>query len=128
MWRSSVARFVRDEEAVGSNPIIPTKPAQVGFCFQEINMKYIVYILHSKLNGRYYIGHTSNIEKRLLEHNAGLTYSTRNYAPWEVVFQRNFDSKGLAQHIELKIKRMKSRKFIEKLINNEIKDFFFIRP
>ncbi len=25
MWRSPVARFVRDEEAVGSNPITPTK-------------------------------------------------------------------------------------------------------
>lgn len=24
MWRSSVARFVRDEEAEGSNPFIPT--------------------------------------------------------------------------------------------------------
>jgi hypothetical protein len=26
VWRSLVARFVRDEEAVGSNPATPTKP------------------------------------------------------------------------------------------------------
>ena len=29
MWRSLVARFVRDEEAAGSNPVIPTTSEQV---------------------------------------------------------------------------------------------------
>jgi hypothetical protein len=29
MWRSLVARFVRDEEVVGSNPAIPTLPTPV---------------------------------------------------------------------------------------------------
>ena len=29
VWRSLVARFVRDEEAVGSNPATPTKIIQV---------------------------------------------------------------------------------------------------
>ena len=43
VWRSLVARFVRDEEVVGSNPATPTidpslkptswKPHDVGFCF-----------------------------------------------------------------------------------------------
>jgi putative endonuclease len=89
---------------------------------------YTVYILQSKLNGRFYIGHTSNIKKRLLEHNSGLTYSTRNYIPWDLVYKKDFNSKGFAQHIELKIKRMKSRKFIEKLINDEIEDYFFYKP
>ena len=42
VWRSLVARFVRDEEVVGSNPATPTiestlkptswKPHDVGFC------------------------------------------------------------------------------------------------
>ena len=89
---------------------------------------YTVYILQSKKNGRYYIGHTSDLSKRLSEHNNGLTYSTRNLIPWEVVFQKDFDEKGHAQHIELKIKKMKSRIFIEKLIRGEIADDFFERP
>jgi hypothetical protein len=29
VWRSLVARFVRDEEAVGSNPATPTQKPQV---------------------------------------------------------------------------------------------------
>ena len=28
MWHSLVARFVRDEEAAGSNPVIPTRKSQ----------------------------------------------------------------------------------------------------
>ena len=89
---------------------------------------YTVYILQSKKNGRYYIGHTSDLQKRLIEHNNGQTYSTKNHIPWEVVFQKYFNDKGYAQHIELKIKRMKSRIFIENLINNKISDDFFQRP
>jgi len=89
---------------------------------------YTVYILQSIKNGSYYIGHTSDLSKRLSEHNNGFTYSTRNHIPWEVVFQKDFDEKGFAQHIELKIKKMKSRKFIEKLIRGEISNDFFERP
>ena len=30
MWRSLVARFVRDDEAAGSNPVTPTGPEAPG--------------------------------------------------------------------------------------------------
>jgi len=86
---------------------------------------YTVYILQSLKNNRYYVGHTSNIEKRLLQHNSGLTYSTRNHIPWKIVYQKEFNSKSIAQHFELKIKKMKSRQFIEKLIANIIDETFF---
>ncbi len=85
-----------------------------------------VYIIKSLKNGKYYIGHSSNVQKRLSEHNSGETYSTRNFTPWILVFNKEFLSKSFAQHIELKIKRMKSRKFIEKLISNEIDDSFYV--
>ena len=40
MWHSLVARFVRDEEAAGSNPVIPTienkaPPHGGAFCFTQ---------------------------------------------------------------------------------------------
>src|SRR3954454_23455648 len=36
VWRSLVARFVRDEEAVGSNPATPTPKQQVRGRFSKI--------------------------------------------------------------------------------------------
>lgn len=42
---------------------------------------YYVYILKSSLNQRYYVGHTDNLEKRLKQHNAGRTPSTKPYRP-----------------------------------------------
>ena len=86
---------------------------------------YTVYIIQSKINGKYYIGHSSNIDKRLSEHHSGLTKSTKRYMPRELVYTRDFPLKSFAQHIELKIKKMKSRIFIEKLIIGQIDDSFF---
>ena len=101
----------------------------MGFCLYTKyggTKMYTVYIIQSVKTGRYYIGHTVAIQKRLFEHNEGLTCSTRNYRPWHIVYTKIFSTKSMAQHIELKIKRMKSRKFIEKLIANEIDDSFYV--
>ena len=87
---------------------------------------FTVYIIKSLKNDKYYTGHTSDVKKQIVEHNNGMTKSTKSGAPWELVYSRDFPTKSIAQHIELKIKRMKSRKFIEKLIVNDIDESFFI--
>lgn len=86
---------------------------------------YVVYILKSAKTGRFYIGHSKNLSIRLQQHNSGTNKSTATGIPWSVVFTKSFETKSMAQHIELKIKRMKSRAFIEKLINGEIDDSFY---
>ena len=86
---------------------------------------FSVYVLQSEKTGKYYIGYTSNIQQRLSEHNAGKTKSTRPYRPWSLVYYRDSSSKRAARQIELKIKKMKSRIFIDKLIANQIDETFF---
>ena len=44
-------------------------------------MEYFVYVLESEIDGRLYKGQTSDIEKRLTEHNSGKTKSTKGYKP-----------------------------------------------
>jgi len=56
-------------------------------------MPHYAYILYSNTNDRYYIGSTSDIEKRLKRHNAGATPSTKSGKPWKVVYTKQFDSK-----------------------------------
>jgi len=77
---------------------------------------FYTYILQSIKSGRYYIGHTNNIEERLERHNAGKVKATKNKGPWQVVYYEAYEMKPLANSRELYIKSMKSRIFIEKLI------------
>ena len=79
-------------------------------------MKYTVYILKSKRDNSYYIGNTNNLEKRLIRHNKGYNKSTKRKTPWEIVYIEYYDNRQKAIKRELEIKKIKSRKYIEKLI------------
>ena len=46
---------------------------------------WFVYFLQSVNHVFLYIGHTSDLEKRLREHNDGLNQSTKHYRPFELV-------------------------------------------
>jgi putative endonuclease len=79
-------------------------------------MVFFVYILKSKKDGSYYVGHTHDLQLRLIHHNDGWTRSTKSKGPWELVYVEQYASKGEAMRREREIKRKKSRKFIERLI------------
>lgn len=53
---------------------------------------YHVYLLKSKKDDRLYIGYTSDVERRLQAHNAGLVTYTRKYLPWVLVYYESFRS------------------------------------
>ncbi|MGA7721169.1 MAG: GIY-YIG nuclease family protein [Ignavibacteriaceae bacterium] len=79
-------------------------------------MGYFTYILYSEKLNKHYIGHTKNIERRLFEHNSLQSSSTKSGAPWLLVFLKEFSTNSESIKFELKIKSMKSRKFIDELI------------
>ena len=76
---------------------------------------YWVYILKNQ-EGIYYKGYTTDIEKRLDDHNAGLSRYTSNKGPWFIVYSRIFEDKKDALIEEKRIKRL-NIKSIEKLIS-----------
>jgi len=78
---------------------------------------FYVYILKSIKTGRYYIGSTNNIERRLEEHNSGKTKSLRGYLPFELVYKEFYNDRVSAVRRERYIKAQKSRVFIENLMN-----------
>jgi len=84
---------------------------------------YYVYILYSPKANKYYIGHTSNPWKRLEQHLDNTREKfTGSYKDWELraVFAVS-ENKGDADKIERFIKRQKSRKLIEKMLEIDFK-------
>ncbi|MCX5781636.1 MAG: GIY-YIG nuclease family protein [Elusimicrobia bacterium] len=79
---------------------------------------YYLYILKSKRNGRYYIGSTGNLGKRLEEHNRGKTKSTKKFVPYQLEYKETFDTLSEARKREYYIKSQKSSRFVEKLIKS----------
>jgi putative endonuclease len=45
-----------------------------------------VYIIQSVVNHSFYTGMTSDIEKRILEHNSGKGTYTKKFMPWKLVY------------------------------------------
>ena len=76
---------------------------------------YAVYILKS-LKGRYYIGTTNDIYRRLQQHNSGQSNSTAPYKPWEVVRTEKYLTLSEARKRERTLKSKKSVKILEIII------------
>ena len=80
---------------------------------------HFVYILYSESIRKYYIGCSSEPEKRLEFHNSPLNkiWSKRGQ-PWVLKRTFLFPDKTAALQAEKTIKRMKSKVFIEKIVEN----------
>ncbi|OGK63127.1 hypothetical protein A2334_04700 [Candidatus Roizmanbacteria bacterium RIFOXYB2_FULL_38_10] len=73
---------------------------------------YYVYILKSGVVNRFYIGVTSNLEKRIKDHNAGWTKSTKPFRPWKIIYKEKFEEKKKAYKREFYLKSPKG--YLEK--------------
>lgn len=77
-------------------------------------MGYYVYVLRSDIDGRFYVGLTDNIERRLKEHNSGKTKSTKGYIPWVLFFKEDFESRIEARGREIYLKSGVGKEFIKR--------------
>ena len=77
---------------------------------------WCVYILQSERTGRYYTGHTENLERRIKEHNSGKTQSLKAYLPVRVIYKEIFSSKQEAYKREKQIKSYKGGRAFKRLV------------
>lgn len=75
-------------------------------------MPYYVYILQSLKDKKFYIGSTSDLNKRLIYHNKGKNRSTKYRAPFIRVYSEEYTSKSEAIKREYHLKSPKG--FLEK--------------
>lgn len=75
---------------------------------------YKVYILKSKKFNHYYVGQTSDLKRRLIEHNSGNIYWTKRYKPWELIYFETLSSKEEAVRREKYFKSHAGRNWLKK--------------
>ena len=78
---------------------------------------YYTYILYSKSGDRYYIGFCADVPVRLKRHNAGYVTATKPYIPYELKAFKSFATQLEAMQEERRLKKRKSRKYLEFLID-----------
>ena len=79
------------------------------------NEQPCVYILADK-SGKFYVGSTDNLKRRLHQHDLGHTQTTRNMQFLKLVLKQNYPSLEIARKIERKVKKLKRKDYIEKMI------------
>jgi len=77
---------------------------------------FFLYILKNRESGRYYIGSTNNLDRRLREHLKGKTRTTKVLKTYSLVYTEEFETSQQAQQREKKLKSYKSSKYIDWLI------------
>ena len=65
---------------------------------------YFVYFLKSLKSAKFYIGYTSDLKKRLVEHNSRKNCSTKEDTPWKLIYYEAFESERDALMRERRLK------------------------
>jgi putative endonuclease len=73
---------------------------------------YYVYILRSQQDGKFYVGYTENIMKRVELHNTGKIESTKWRRPFELVYYEASGNKEDALHREKYLKTSYGKRYI----------------
>ncbi len=71
-----------------------------------MDKRYQVYVLQNQ-DKRFYIGISEDVNKRLLQHNAGLSKWTAKHRPWHIAWTSETMPIGDARRLENQLKKAK---------------------
>jgi putative endonuclease len=80
---------------------------------------FYTYVLISSKDGGIYIGHTSDLKRRLYEHNSGISKSTKHRFPFDLIYSEEFNTRSEAMKKEKFLKSGKGRDFIKKILSEK---------
>jgi putative endonuclease len=83
---------------------------------------YYVYILYSLKDHKMYIGYTTNLKKRLADHNQGKTKSTSPRRPFKLLFCEAYISKVDAMRREKYFKTTAGKKTIKLMLKESLNE------
>lgn len=72
---------------------------------------FYIYIIESLIDGKYYIGYTDNLKKRIKEHEHGHNLSTKLRLPFKLIYYEACLSQKDAKRREKYLKSTQGRRF-----------------
>lgn len=88
-------------------------------------MRYLYILKSVNQPGRMYVGFTSDLGRRIDEHNRGSCSHTAKFRPWRIVYTEQFSNEPDALKRERQIKRW-TRAKKEALIAGNVKELKFL--
>jgi putative endonuclease len=79
---------------------------------------YYVYVLQSQLDAGLYIGYTSDLKRRLWQHNSGESKATSHRSPLKLIYYEDYIAKSDAQGREQFLKSGSGRRFLIKQLRH----------
>ncbi len=74
---------------------------------------FYAYVIKSLNHDFYYKGHCEDLDKRLKQHNSGMTESIRPYIPFSLVYTEEFNTRAEAIFREKYFKSSAGRRFLK---------------
>jgi len=84
---------------------------------------FYTYFLQSEIVDETYIGYTSDLRKRIKEHNSGFNPSTKRYKPWKLVYYEACLNKDDARRREGYLKTTQG----SRLLKRRLKEYYYKR-
>jgi len=84
---------------------------------------YYVYVLLSLEDNKFYVGFTSDLERRLKEHNSGKNTSTKSRLPLELIYYEAHLSKTDAARRERYFKTSKGKSTLKQMLRESLRRF-----
>jgi putative endonuclease len=76
-----------------------------------------VYIIQNP-DFRFYIGYTTDLERRVVEHQSGQGRWTKDKGPWKLVYFEEYEHDTDARKREIKLKKAKNKTYLTWLVAN----------
>ncbi len=84
---------------------------------------YYVYVLRSLSKAGYiYVGYSTDLKRRLVEHNSGSEFSTKPYIPYELIHYEAYRNMTDAKRREGYFKTTKGKTTLRTMLNEYLKD------
>lgn len=79
---------------------------------------FVVYAIYNRECNKFYIGQTSNLRKRISEHNEHIFkgYTSRFQGLWELIYSESVANRSEAMIREKQLKSFRGREFIKQHI------------
>ncbi len=84
--------------------------------------EYFVYAIYSLKARRIYVGLSSDVENRVIQHNSGKTQSTKSYIPWKLFYFEKHKSRVEARKREIYLKSGSGKEFLKEILRQFIQN------